>query len=59
MKDLIDFILPHLYYRKTALQVIFYAANSVGPKVRSRPDNRDFCGTDGAKIHKRNRLLGQ
>jgi hypothetical protein len=38
---------------KTALQAIFYPANS-----ESTPDNRDFCGTSGAKIHKCNRLLG-
>ncbi|MDR2630478.1 MAG: cobyrinate a,c-diamide synthase [Spirochaetaceae bacterium] len=43
---------------KIALEAIFYLANSVEPKVRSTPVNRDFCGADGAKIHKCNRLLG-
>jgi hypothetical protein len=38
--------------RKIAEQEIFYFANS-----ESTPDNRDFCVTGGAKIHKRNRLL--
>jgi hypothetical protein len=42
---------------KIADQAIFYLTNSVEPKVRSTPDNRDFCGTGGAKIHKCNRLL--
>jgi hypothetical protein len=35
----------------------FYPANSVEPKVRSTPENRDFCIIDGAKINKRGRLL--
>jgi hypothetical protein len=39
--------------QKIADQAIFYPANS-----ESTPDNRDFCGTDGAKIYKCNRLLG-
>jgi hypothetical protein len=39
--------------QKIADQAIFYPANS-----ESTPDNRDFCGTGGAKIHKCNRLLG-
>jgi hypothetical protein len=38
--------------QKIALQAIFYLANS-----ESMPINRDFCVTDGAKIHKCNRLL--
>jgi hypothetical protein len=42
---------------KIADQAIFYPASSVEPKVRSMPDNRDFCVTDDAKIHKCNRLL--
>jgi hypothetical protein len=42
--------------QKIADQAIFSPANSVEPKVRSTPDNRDFCGTGGAKIHKCNRL---
>jgi hypothetical protein len=38
---------------KIALQAIFYLTNS-----QRSPDNRDFCGIGGAKIHKCNRLLG-
>ncbi|MDR0451957.1 MAG: leucine--tRNA ligase [Treponema sp.] len=38
--------------QKIADQAIFYPANS-----KSTPDNRDFCDTDDAKIHKRNGLL--
>jgi hypothetical protein len=37
--------------QKGADQAIFYPANS-----ESMPDNRDFCVTDDAKIHKCNRL---
>jgi hypothetical protein len=37
---------------KIAGRAIFYRANS-----ESAPDNRDFCVTVDAKIHKRNRLL--
>jgi hypothetical protein len=40
--------------QKIACQAIFYPANS-----ENNPDNQDFCVTDGAKIHKRNRLLGE
>jgi hypothetical protein len=36
--------------KKIADQAIFYPANSVEPKVRSMPDNRDFYVADGAKI---------
>jgi hypothetical protein len=39
---------------KKRLQGAFYPAN-----CQSRLDNRDFCVTDGAKIHKCNRLLGR
>jgi hypothetical protein len=39
--------------QKNACQAIFYSANS-----ESTPDNRDFCVTDGAKIHKYDRMLG-
>jgi hypothetical protein len=42
----------HVNIQKIAAQAIFYLANS-----ESSPDNRDFCGTAGAKIHKCNRLL--
>ncbi|MDR3167529.1 MAG: hypothetical protein LBT93_06260 [Treponema sp.] len=38
---------------KIADQAIFYLTNS-----ENRPDNRDFCVTDGAKIHKYDRLPG-
>jgi hypothetical protein len=38
--------------RKIVCKALFYPAN-----CQSRPDNRDFCVTDGAKIHKRDRLL--
>jgi hypothetical protein len=38
--------------RKIADQAIFYPAN-----FESTPDNWDFCGTGGVKIHKCNRLL--
>jgi hypothetical protein len=43
---------------KIADQAVFYLASSVEPKVRGRPDNRDFCATGDAKIYKRNRLPG-
>jgi TM2 domain-containing membrane protein YozV len=40
--------------QKSDRKALFYPAN-----CQSRPDNRDFCVTDGAKIHKCNRLLGK
>ncbi|MDR1618236.1 MAG: response regulator transcription factor [Treponema sp.] len=43
---------------KIADEEIFYPANSVEPKVRSTPDNRDFCVTGSAKTRKSGRLLG-
>jgi hypothetical protein len=39
---------------KIAFQAIFYPTNR-----QSMPDNRDFCATGNAKIHKRDRLLGR
>jgi tRNA threonylcarbamoyladenosine biosynthesis protein TsaB len=43
---------------KIDFQAIFPPANSVEPKVRSMPDNQDFCAAGSAKIHKCNGLPG-
>jgi hypothetical protein len=44
---------PQSLTQKSDRKALFYPANRIEPKVRSTPDNRDFCGTDGTKIHKR------
>jgi hypothetical protein len=43
--------------QKSDCKALFYPANCHRTKGSRRPDNRDFCVTDGAKIHKRDRLL--
>jgi hypothetical protein len=43
--------------RKSTDKAIFIL-QTASAKVRGIPDNRVFCAIGGAKIHKRNRLLG-
>jgi hypothetical protein len=42
---------------ESVCKAIFYPANRIELKVRNRPNNRDLCVIDSAKIHKRNGLL--
>jgi hypothetical protein len=45
-------------FQKSDCKALFYPANCHRTEGSRRPDNRNFCVTDGAKIHKRDRLPG-